>query len=121
MTANGHTGVSLIFDPPTIAYAASSRNDLFMKAMMMKGVATVLTPLDSVPPASRNAPRAVAQPKRQAGFPAPPPPGAEARDPNVLEPTNFRFFFITSPSPHPILILFYLIFFSFLFFFLDLP
>src|SRR5260370_18803254 len=84
MTANGHTGVSLIFDHPTIAYAASSRNDLFMKAMMMKGVATVLTPLDSVPPASRNARRAVAQPKRQAGSPAPPPPEAGNTDTNLL-------------------------------------
>src|SRR5260370_22878156 len=93
MTANGHTGVSLIFDHPTIAYAASSRNDLFMKAMMMKGVATVLTPLDSVPPASRNAPRAVAQPKRQAGSPRAPPPDGEASGPNAVEPKIYPVIF----------------------------
>src|SRR5260370_21353491 len=88
MTANGHTGVSLIFDHPTIAYAASSRNDLFMKAMMMKGVATVLTPLDSVPPASRNARRAVAQPKRQAAAPGAPPPRGGSTDSHMRTPTN---------------------------------
>jgi ABC-type multidrug transport system fused ATPase/permease subunit len=92
-----------------------------MKAMMMKGVATVLTPLDSVPPASRNAPRAVAQPKRQAGSPAAQPPEAEASDPNVLEPTIYRFILRHSSSQQLILILFTLISFPFLYFSLDLP
>src|SRR5260370_30868948 len=113
MTANGHTGVSLIFDPPTIAYAASSRNDLFMKAMMMKGVATVLTPLDSVPPASRNAPRAVAQPKRQAGLPRAPPPEEGNSGAKLAEPNSFRFFIINNLSRQLLLISFHLISFPF--------
>src|SRR5260370_5415611 len=92
-----------------------------MKAMMMKGVATVFTALDCVPPASRNAPRAVAQQKRQAGSPAAQPPEAEASDPNVLEPTIYRFILRHSSPQQLLLILFTLISFPFLYFSLDLP
>jgi hypothetical protein len=60
-----------------------------MKAMMMKGVAEALTPLDGVFPGSRNALRAVVEPKKQIGSPAAQPPEADASDPNLLEPTIY--------------------------------
>src|ERR1700739_885096 len=90
-----------------------------MKAITMKGMATVLTPLDGVLPTSRNAPRATVQPKKQAGSPA--APEAQASDPNVLEPTIYRFILTHSLSQQIILILFTIISFPFLYFSLDLP
>src|ERR1700730_14903324 len=90
-----------------------------MKAMVMKGVAAALSPLEG--PLSRNTPRAVLQPQNQAGSPAAPPAGAEAGEPNALEPTIYRFILRHSLSQQLILILFTLISFPFLYFSLDLP
>ena len=87
----------------------------------MKGVATVLTPFDGVLPASRHALRAAAQPKNQAGSPAAQPPKAEVSDPNLLEPTIYRFVLRHSLSQQLVLILFTLISFPFLYFSLELP
>src|SRR5271169_2185098 len=92
-----------------------------MKAMMMKGVATALSPLEGLFPSSRITPRAVLQPQKQAGSPAAQPPEAEASDPNVLEPTIYRFILRHSLTQQLILISFTLVSFPFLYYSLDLP
>src|SRR5947208_10906279 len=92
-----------------------------MKAMVMKGVAAALSPLEGALPFSRNAPRAVLQPQKQAGSPAAQPPEAEAGEPNALERTIYRFILRHSLSQQLALILFTLISFPFLYFSLDLP
>src|SRR6516165_4693580 len=91
-----------------------------MKAMMMKGVAAALSPLEGALPLSRNASRAV-RPRKQAGSPAAQPPEAEVGEPNTLEPTIYRFVLSHSLSQQLALILFTLISFPFLYFSLDLP
>ena len=88
---------------------------------MMKGVAEALSPLDGVFPASRNALRAVVKPKKQTGSPATQPPETEASDPNLIEPTIYRFILRHSLPQQIILILFTLVSFPFLYFSLDLP
>src|ERR1700756_1192249 len=89
-----------------------------MKAMMMKGVATALGPLQGVLPPSRIVPRAVQKPQKQAGSQ---PPEAEASEANALEPTIYRFILRHSLPQQLTLILFTLISFPFLYFSLDLP
>src|SRR5271156_6926303 len=89
-----------------------------MKAMMMKGVASALSPLEGVLPPSRTAPRAVQQSQKQAGSQ---PPEAEASEPNALEPTIYRFILRHSVSQQLLLIGFTLISFPFLYVSLDLP
>src|SRR6266478_4823581 len=92
-----------------------------MKAMMMKGVATVVSPFDDALPPSRNALRALLHPNKQAGSPAAQPPETEARDPNALEPTIYRFILRHSLPRQLMLLLLTLISFPFLYFSLDLP
>src|SRR5437868_1564059 len=92
-----------------------------MKAMMMKGVAAALSPSEGALPLSRDAPRAVLRPQKQAGLPAAQPPEAEAAEPNTLEPTIYRFILRHSLPQQLALILFTLISFPFLYFSLDLP
>src|SRR5438270_5583391 len=92
-----------------------------MKAMMMKGVAAALHPLEGALSPSRNAPRAVPQPQKQAGSPAAQPPEAKAGEPSTLEPTIYRFILRHSLSQQLALISFTLISFPFLYFSLDLP
>src|SRR5438094_4023446 len=92
-----------------------------MKAMMMKGVAAALSPSEGALPLSRDAPRAVLPPQKQAGLPAAQPPEAEAAEPNTLEPTIYRFILRHSLPQQLALILFTLISFPFLYFSLDLP
>src|SRR5436190_11989880 len=92
-----------------------------MKAMMMKGVAAALHPLEGALPPSRNAPRAGLRPRKRAGSPAALTPEAEASEPNALEPTIYGFILRHSLSQQLLLILFTLISFPFLYFSLDLP
>src|SRR5882757_3430477 len=92
-----------------------------MKAMMMKGVAAALSPLEGAFPLSRNASRAVLRPQKQAGSPAAQPPEPEDSEPNALEPTIYRFILRHSLSQQLVLILFTLISFPFLYLSLDLP
>src|SRR5271155_1604430 len=92
-----------------------------MKAMMMKGVATALSPLEGVLPPSRIAPRTVPQLQKQTGSPTAQPPEAEAGEPNALEPTIYRFILRHSLPQQLILIFFTLLSFPFLYFSLDLP
>jgi hypothetical protein len=92
-----------------------------MKAMVMKGVAAALSPLEGALPLSRNASRAVLRPPKQAGLPAAQPPEAEDSEPNALEPTIYRFILSHSLSQQLVLILFTLISFPFLYLSLDLP
>lgn len=92
-----------------------------MKAMMMKGVATVVSPFDDALPPSRNALRALLHPNKQAGSPAAQPPETEARDPNALEPTIYPFILRHSLPQQLMLLLLTLISFPFLYFSLDLP
>src|SRR5580700_959747 len=92
-----------------------------MKAMMMKGVAAALSPLEGAFPLSRNAYRAVLKPQKPAGSPAAQPPEAEASEPNALAPTIYRFILSHSLPQQLVLILFTLISFPFLYFSLDLP
>src|SRR3954468_21935802 len=92
-----------------------------MKAMVMKGVAAALSPLEGALPLSRNTPLAVLQPQNQDGSPAAQPPEAEAGEPNALEPTIYRFILRHSLSQQLLLIFFTLISFPFLYFSLDLP
>lgn len=91
-----------------------------MKAIVMKEVAQALSLFDGVFPASRNALRAVIQPKKQTGSAAAQPHEAEASDPHLLEPTMYRFFLWHSLSRQLILISFTLISFLFLYFSLSL-
>ena len=72
---------------------------------MMKGVAAALSPLDGVLPASRNALRAAATTKETDWFTAAQPPEAETSDPNLLEPTIYRFILRHSLPQQLILIL----------------
>jgi len=88
---------------------------------MIKGVAAVLSPFDGAFPPSRNALRTLLQPRRQAGSPAARPPETEARDPNAIEPTIYRFILRHSLSQQLILIFFTFVSFPFLYFSLDLP
>src|SRR5271165_450826 len=92
-----------------------------MMAMMMKGVAAVLSPIDGALPPSRNTLRTLLQPWKQAGSPAAQPPETEAGDPNTIEPTIYRFVLKHSLSQQLFIILFTLISFPFLYFSLDLP
>src|SRR6202022_1861675 len=92
-----------------------------MKAMMMKGVAAALSPLESAFALWPNALRAVQKPPKPAGSPAAQPPEAEASEPNALEPTIYRFILSHSLPQQLVLILFTLISFPFLYFSLDLP
>src|ERR1700720_586664 len=92
-----------------------------MKAMMMKGVAAALSPLEGAFPLLRNASRAVLKTQKPAGSPAAQSPEAEASEPNALEPTIYRFILSHSLPQQLVLILFTLISFPFLYFSLDLP
>src|SRR5262249_54438273 len=92
-----------------------------MKAMMMKGVATVVSPFNGALPSSRNTLRALLQPRKQAGSPSAHSPHTEAENPNALEPTIYRFILRHSLPQQLLLILLTLISFPFLYFSLDLP
>src|SRR5271168_571105 len=92
-----------------------------MKAMMMKGVAAALSPLEGALPPSGNATRAVLQSQKEAGSPTAQPPEAEAGEPNALEPTIYRFILRHSLPQQLVLIFFTLISFPFLYFSLNLP
>src|SRR6516164_6045519 len=92
-----------------------------MKAMVMKGVAAALSPLEGVLPPSRTARRDALRPKNQVGSTAAQPPEAESSDPNALEPTIYRFILRHSLSQQIVLILFTLISFPFLYLSLNLP
>jgi len=92
-----------------------------MKAMMMKGVAAVLSPVDAALPPSRNVLRSLLQPRNPTGSSTTQQPETEPRDPNALEPSIYRFVLGHSLPQQLILILFTLISFPFLYFSLDLP
>jgi putative ABC transport system ATP-binding protein len=92
-----------------------------MKAMMMKGVAAVLSPVDAALPPSRNVLRSLLQGRKPTGSPATRQLETEASDLNALEPSIYRFVLGHSLPQQLILILFTLISFPFLYFSLDLP
>ena len=92
-----------------------------MKAMVMKGVAAVVGPLDGALPSSRNALRALLQPRKQAGSPAAQAPETETNDPNALEPTIYRFILRHSLPQQLLLVALTILSFPFLYYSLDLP
>src|SRR6476619_4468197 len=92
-----------------------------MKAMVMKGVAAVVGPLDGALPSSRNALRALLQPRKQAGSPAAQAPETETNDPNAIEPTIYRFILRHSLPQQLLLVALTILSFPFLYYSLDLP
>src|SRR6266850_2545556 len=106
----------------TIAYVALARNDLLMKAMVMKGVAALAaTAEDALRPARSRLGFLQWWQKRPATAPAAEPPEEQAQDPIALQPTIYRFILRYSLRQQVLLLVLTLVSFPFLYYSLVLP